>query len=176
MIPKIKIPKAAFKFILDKTADFLVNRLSQKVNGGESKSIQLSADVYEREIRRALEELKDSVQNLEAVVYQGKRLLEMSLCELSKKFEKSCLTNINVYGDVSITLNLCYVAGGIQIDGRTVTISNQELIDILNSKAYELFDATETESSTCKSNSTAIKFSNIISKRNEQLMEMRKED
>ena len=174
MISKIKIPKVALKFILDKTADFLVNRLSKKVDERESKSIQLSTDIYERELRKDLESLKDNIQNLEAVVYQGKRLYEMSLCELNDRFGRPCPTNINFYGDVSVTVNLCYIAEGIQINGQKLSISKQDIIDVLNSKVSEFFDAIETKPSINKL--TAIKFSNIISKRNSELTDMRNED
>lgn len=176
MIPKIKIPKAALNFILDKTADFLVNRLSKKVDDRETKSIQLSTDIYERELRKDLESLKDSIQNLEAVVYQGKILYETSLCELNNKFGGLFPANINVYGNVSLTVNLCYMAEGIQINGQTISISEQDITDVINSKVGELFDVTENKPSINKNKLTSIKFSNIISKRSNELADKRNED
>lgn len=176
MISKIKIPKEALKFLLDKTTDFLVSRLSKKVDEKEEKSIQLSTDIYERELRKDLENLKDSVQNLEAVIYQGKRLYEMSLCELNNRFVRPYPTNINIYGDVSVTVNLCYIEEGIQINGQKISISKQDIVDVLNFEASKLFEATENNSAINKNKITTGKFSSIISKRSNELIDKRNED
>ncbi len=85
MIPKLQIPKVVASFIIDKTADFLVNRLSNKVDSLGNKSIVFSNECYERDLRWNLNSLKDQIQNLEDVVYQGKRLYELSMVELISK-------------------------------------------------------------------------------------------
>ena len=176
MISKIKIPKDALKFILDKTADFLVNRLSNKIDGREAKSMQLSTNVYERELRKDLEVLKDSIQNLEAVVYHGKRLYEMALSEINNRFENLCSSNINVYGDVSVTVNLCYFADEIQVNGKTNCVSRKDIVDILDTKVTELFVSIENKQSIIENRTTALRFSDIISKRNNELIDKRNED
>lgn len=176
MISKIAISKEALKFVIDKTADFFVNRLSKKVDDFQRpKSIQLSEKSFERELRKDLERLNSNIINLEAVVYQGKQLYEMSLTEIINQLNSIPTTNIYINGDVTLTVNFC--ASKIAEDnGEICFLSTNIIRSIINNNANQLFNAINSQHQSSTKNETSLIFSSIINKRNEELQTLRKED
>ncbi len=178
MLPKISIPKAALNFIIDKTADFLVNRLSNKVDDfhQQSKSFKLSDQSFERELRKELENINNSIKNLEAVAYQGNRLYEMTLSELVNQLNSVPSTNIYIYGDVTLTLNINCASENAINDSVTELLSANKIKTLVENKAKQLFEPITPQHQLLNKNSRAFKFENIISRRNKELLRLREED
>lgn len=171
MISKVKIPKSALTFIIDKTADYLINRISKRVDDHKSKSTNLSSIEYERELRSGLVELKDRINNLEAVIYQGKRLYEMSVSQLIKIEQP----NINVYGNlnINITANIYYTSTGIQINGNNIISSIKDINNIIYYNAKDLFEEYESNITSKSEKKVAKEFEHIISNGKNKLLKLR---
>ena len=171
MISKVKIPKSALTFIIDKTADYLINRISKRVDDHKSKSTNLSSIEYERELRSGLVELKDRINNLEAVIYQGKRLYEMSVSQLIKIEQP----NINVYGNlnINITANIYYTSTGIQINGNNIISSIKDINNIIYYNAKDLFEEYDSNIISKSEKKVAKEFEHIISNGKNKLLKLR---
>lgn len=170
---KLKILAKALNFLVDKTADFFVNLLSNSADKLQSGSINFSEVQYEREIRKNLDALQNEVTNLEAVVYQGKRLYERSAEEIMSRITALPSSNITIKGDVKITINLFFTPNQVQTIGETLFLSGQVVQEIISGIANELFEEVETNESTkiCEDGKT--KLSEIISNGIDRLCELR---
>lgn len=176
MLPKITIPKGALNFIMDKTADFFVSRLSKKVDDfQQSKSIQLSEKSFERELRKDLECLNNNIKNLEAVVYQGKQLYEMSLTEIIKQLNSIPTTNIYINGNVTLTVNFS-TSKSSEDNGEIDFLSTNKIRSIIRNNANHLFKSINSQYQSSTENNTSQIFSSIIYKRNKELQTLREED
>lgn len=171
MISKVKIPKTALTFIIDKTADYIINRISKRVDDHQSKSTNLSSIEYERELRNGLSELKDKINNLEAVIYQGKRLYEMTVSQLINIEQP----NINVYGNlnINITANIYYTGTGIRINGNNTISSLKDINNIVDYNAKNLFYEYESNITSELQKKIAKEFSNIILNGQNRLFKLR---
>lgn len=177
MFSKIAIPPAVLSLIVDKTADFLVNRLSKRVDDyRESKSFNLSEYSFERELRRDLDSLNRSIQNLEAVAFQGKQLYERSLSEIMQLLNNTPATNFYFSGNATLTINILCTPEGLRNGEIIEVLPSQAINAIVQRSASQLFEPVDNQYSSSPDKDIANKFANIISRRKRELQKLREED
>lgn len=177
MFSKIAIPATVLSFIVDKTADFLVDRLSKRVDDyRESKSFNLSEFSFEREFRNDLDNLSRSIQNLEAVAYQGKQLYEHSLNEIIRILNNTPTTNIYFSGNATLTINILCTPEGLRNREIIEVLPAQAINAIVQKNAIQLFEPINYQNSSSPNKDIANKFANIISRRKKELQKLREED
>lgn len=177
MFPKIAIPTTALSFIVDKTADFLVDRLSKRVDDyRESKSFNISEYSFERELRKDLDNLNRSIQNLEAVAYQGKQLYEHSLHEIIGLLNNTPATNFYFSGNATLTINISCTPEGHRNAEIIEVLPAQAINAIVQRNAFQLFEPADNQNPSSPNKDIANRFEKIISRRKKELQKLREDD
>lgn len=176
MLSKIKIPGYIAKFIKNQVIDYMRFQLIKKADTNKSNSVQLSSDLFERELRNNICNLDKQVDNLEAVVFQGKRLFEQIIQQLSEMSKSNNSPNINIEGNVNIIIN--FSSGNIQNELKGDI--PKEIKNIIDEQVNNLFEIVDSDVSgqkvLLKSNKISNKMAEIIDRGQEKLKLLRQED
>lgn len=180
MLSKVKIPKYIVKFIKKQVTDFLSFQLIKNMDANKRVQVQLSSDQFERELRKTVCDLDKKVDNLEAVIFQGKLLFEQTINQLTDISKSNNIPNINVEGDVNIIINLNYNSGNAQNEWKDNVILSKTIQEIIDTEADNLFEIVDSDVSDksyfLETNKISNKMAEIISRNQEKLRILREED
>lgn len=135
---KVSIPREILKFMVDKTADFLISRICDKMsrNNTMSPNIEFSNIEFEKNIRNEIALLDNKVANLEAVVFQSKRLFQDAIYYIMNT------NNNNIHGntgDINIIINITYASDDDIQNNEMKYIPQNILKKIVTDSAENLF-------------------------------------
>ena len=147
MFDKILVSKEIIKFMCDKVGSFICDYYNNRINEKRERKAQLSTTQFEREFRNDLQQLEFKVDNMEALIYQSRQLFENSIKNLSDQTDFIKIENLNIFGDVCVTIN--YNVGEVYINKDLNVITGEHIRKIVNIEAEKMFQV-EQAVSECK--------------------------